>query len=1085
MVEARDGGMGRDPSTGPAHVVRSGGVRSLRLELTSLRARLEAVAPHAHLVSEQLVRRLVRRVRGVTGVRSFVPHTHALAVKVEALGEAVEARELAELGELRARDGWVLLVTVPDGNDPRETWRRLFHARVDEELGRAVERGELGPAKVRALIDRIGQVPMDEARLVLREEGLVTAGADPTEELIELVALHEELRCFAPHLLAHTFPALVGLAAPFRELVDGDALLAETRLEGAAAMAGTREAPGAGHEPEPRGLGDAHHVWASRLRALGVELDEAWSALLSSLSHHATAGMASLEARLIHDLRRACDDGAGQLTSLDLGRALRSFLREPVRRREAVRQKVAVARHLARALRRLPATRLSEAERRRGLVLLEPLVRRFEDEVRREVGALILDALSKARLIPRDIPEEVAREKLAAELCDRLLDKGFIAFPDLRDQIARNRLKLDDLRVRDLVRDPLLKLDRALAERLGAAYRPAELYRRFFHRVSSYAFANPVGRLGVRYLALPFGGAFILVKGFDLVILSLVAMVLGLEPVPPPAGAPPGTPHEHALQVFSLPLMLAVGAVLFLLLHFEAARKAAHRALSELGRGLRFVFVTLPRRFRALPWVDRLVNTRAFAIFYDHLWRPLLYAVIPTLVAVLVAGDSRLWLWVGLPLTAAWSVFFATRVGRRFTEAARDWAVTAWRDLRHDIVPGLIAAVLAFFAAVVERLEVVLYAVDQRLRYHRGGVPLGVGLRAVLGLLWSVLAYLVRLVINLVAEPQLNPIKHFPVVTIAHKVTIPWSIAVHQSLKDAGLSEAAASLIGLGAFQLVVPGIAGFLVWELKENWRLYRATMKPELGPVIVGSHGEPVYRFLRPGFHSGTVPTLFKKLRKAERRGNAALARRHLEALHHVEVAMERFFLREVKALLVRSGQLPEASALTVEHVTLTPSRVALDLGCPPLGERPLRLAFAEQSGFLMAAVVEPGFLAALGDPSAVRRIAFATAMMGLYKLAGVDLVRGHIRAALPDGAAFDVSERGLVVWDEGFSRERVYPLTLDRPTLVPEGGGEPLRTDRIAFSRREVKWDDWRRAWEGPAATRALRDRVMGEQLLLPRC
>lgn len=1079
--------MDRDPSTGPAHVVRSGGVRSLRLDLTSLRARLEAVAPHAHLVSEQLVRRLVRRVRGVTGVRSFVPHTHALAVKVEALGEAVEARELAELGELRARDGWVLLVTVPDGNDPRETWRRLFHARVDEELGRAVERGELGPTKVRALIDRIGQVPMDEARQVLREEGLITAGADPTEELIALVALHEELRCFAPHLLAHTFPSLVGLATPFRDLVDGDALLAETRLEGAGppTLAGAREALGAGHDTESRGLGDAHHVWASRLRALGVELDEAWSALLSSLSHHATAGMASLEARLIHDLRRACDDGTGELTSLDLGRALRSFLREPVRRREAVRQKVAVARHLARALRRLPATRLSEVERRRGLVLLEPLVRRFEDEVRREVGALILDALSKARLIPRDIPEEVAREKLADELCDRLLDKGFIAFPDLRDQIARNRLKLDDLRVRDLVRDPLLKLDRALAERLGAAYRPAELYRRFFHRVSSYAFANPVGRLGVRYLALPFGGAFILVKGFDLVILSLVAMLLGLEPVPPPAGAPPGTPHEHALQVFSLPLMLAVGAVLFLLLHFEAARKAAHRALSELGRGLRFVFVTLPRRFRALPWVDRLVNTRAFALFYDHLWRPLLYAVIPTLIAVLVAGDSRLWLWVGLPLMAAWSVFFATRVGRRFTEAARDWAVTAWRDLRHDIVPGLIAAVLAFFAAVVERLEVVLYAVDQRLRYHRGGLPLGVGLRAVLGLLWSVLAYLVRLVINLVAEPQLNPIKHFPVVTIAHKVTIPWSIAVHQSLKDAGLSEAAASLIGLGAFQLVVPGIAGFLVWELKENWRLYRATMKPELGPVIVGSHGEPVYRFLRPGFHSGTVPTLFKKLRKAERRGNAALARRHLEALHHVEVAMERFFQREVKALLVRSGQLAEASALTVEHVTLTPSRVALDLGCPPLGDRPLRLAFAEQSGFLMAAVVEPGFLGALGDPSAVKRIAFATAMMGLYKLAGVDLVRGHIRAALPDGAAFDVSERGLVVWDEGFSRERVYPLTLDRPTLVPEGGGEPLRTDRIAFSRRVVKWDDWRRAWEGPAATRALRDRVMGEQLLLPRC
>ncbi|HRE88559.1 MAG TPA: hypothetical protein PK095_05400, partial [Myxococcota bacterium] len=111
-------------------------------------------------------------------------------------------------------------------------------------------------------------------------------------------------------------------------------------------------------------------------------------------------------------------------------------------------------------------------------------------------------------------------------------------------------------------------------------------------------------------------------------------------------------------------------------------------------------------------------------------------------------------------------------------------------------------------------------------------------------------------------------------------------------------------------------------------------------------------------------------------------------------------------------------------------------------------------------------------------------ATAMMALYKLAGVDLVRGHIRSALPPGAAFDISERGLVVWEDGFARERVYPLTFDRPALVPEDGGPPIPTTRVAFKQRVVRWDDWRRAWEGPAATRAMRDRVMGEQLLLPR-
>ena len=64
---------------------------------------------------------------------------------------------------------------------------------------------------------------------------------------------------------------------------------------------------------------------------------------------------------------------------------------------------------------------------------------------------------------------------------------------------------------------------------------------------------------------------------------------------------------------------------------------------------------------------------------------------------------------------------------------------------------------------------------------------------------------------------------------------------------------------------LVLPGLAGFLVWELKENWKLYRASRAKELGPRAIGHHGETVGRLLRPGFHSGTIPKLFTKLRRA----------------------------------------------------------------------------------------------------------------------------------------------------------------------------------------------------------------------------
>ena len=37
----------------------------------------------------------------------------------------------------------------------------------------------------------------------------------------------------------------------------------------------------------------------------------------------------------------------------------------------------------------------------------------------------------------------------------------------------------------------------------------------------------------------------------------------------------------------------------------------------------------------------------------------------------------------------------------------------------------------------------------------------------------------------------------------------------------------------------VTPGVFGFLVWELKENWRLYDSNRSLEFRPTIIGGHG------------------------------------------------------------------------------------------------------------------------------------------------------------------------------------------------------------------------------------------------------
>ena len=44
----------------------------------------------------------------------------------------------------------------------------------------------------------------------------------------------------------------------------------------------------------------------------------------------------------------------------------------------------------------------------------------------------------------------------------------------------------------------------------------------------------------------------------------------------------------------------------------------------------------------------------------------------------------------------------------------------------------------------------------------------------------------------------------------------------------------------------LLPDAFAFLAWELKENWRLYRANRPSSLRPVALGSHGETVRQLL-----------------------------------------------------------------------------------------------------------------------------------------------------------------------------------------------------------------------------------------------
>jgi len=107
-------------------------------------------------------------------------------------------------------------------------------------------------------------------------------------------------------------------------------------------------------------------------------------------------------------------------------------------------------------------------------------------------------------------------------------------------------------------------------------------------------------------------------------------------------------------------------------------------------------------------------------------------------------------------------------------------------------------------------------------------------------------------------------------VTVAAKLILPVLPQLTKALMNPltpVLGKAlAGSVAGLGVFFL--PGLAGFLVWEFKKTGALYKANRAKTLRPVMIGHHGETMPRLLRPGFHSGTLPKLFAKLRKTRRR-------------------------------------------------------------------------------------------------------------------------------------------------------------------------------------------------------------------------
>lgn len=1018
----------------------------------------------------------------------------------------------------------------------RVFWEVLFQAAIMQKIDRKLETGSLTPATCETRLNQFGPAARREIRYVLEAEHLIAEDADDSASYRAFAAVYLCTATFKSHRLENLFPSLPHGDAVKRMLaadVDAAELLEHSRPAGAAAPLREPEPDehweaaetiqSVSHPPTEKASGlqrralDAElngnnvraailhaHIAATSSRkqkeladtgartSLGKLVDslgemfswdhdtrQEWRQALAPLLDAAWSGVWPRAARCLYELQKIPADLSREVYAVDLAEAIRTFGRRPIKRPLPRAKPVLILMGLRRAHNQLIRASLGTAAQLRLDRLFHHQLHELEHKTRHDLTPVIAEALTRAGLSARTTVEEVARDKLVAELIDRVCSRGYLRMGDLRDAIARNRLKMPDLSGPSefFGGDPLLKADINLAYALDGIYRKGEFYLRWLQRASSLFFANPIGRAIFLFLLLPCAGAFMAVVaaqemthiGEKIYTFAVTAVMGKPAPPPPPVAEQPPTPvpafeppdgkattdevevdeetgdyiwqdAPHPANIvrdvflpsqttlskegthghFHVPWEWVGGLaiLLFFIIHVPPFRRGVVVVIGYLWRAVRGLLWDVP----TIVWRSQVVRgirlSRPVRWVMRYFWSPLLITGIIVGIMFFLGTNPRLmvrWGWtIWAGLTLAYNTPWGWVLQDHVAEAVSDW----WRVVRVNLIPGIIGTFVDWFRRLGNWLERRLYAVDERLRFRGGDTQGSLVAKALLGLLWFPIAYVFRFGFNLLFEPQINPVKHFPVVTVSHKLLLPLVPSfgeVLMRLTGWGVAKA-----NLWAFSLIacVPGIFGFIAWELLASWRLYAANRPDKLKPVTLGSHGESMSGLLRPGFHSGTIPKLFKKLRSADR----SRASRLRHDLDHAGEAVHRFVDREFVHLLSRSPDWGGVR-LDVGVVRFGCRRVSVELLAPTLGTDAFELGFENIGGTIEASVEHLGWVDKLSEP---QRKAFIAALRGVLDMGATERVNGGARTeeSPPQPDFADLARR--VSWIEWGQRWNIETKT-----------------------------------------------------------
>lgn len=526
------------------------------------------------------------------------------------------------------------------------------------------------------------------------------------------------------------------------------------------------------------------------------------------------------------------------------------------------------------------------------------------------------------------------------------------------------------------------------------------------------------------------------------------------------------------------------GVFLWMLMHRPKFRRSVAKFFARIWTKLLWAVYELPRSLIDSPWVRRILESRTFAILKAYVARPALVTlvVMGVIQALLFDWDAKAQDWLSWRI---WfegflllNLFLNSPAGRSVEERVLDICVRAWHELRFRIFSVIYHLVMDLFHDIMQWIEQSLYTVDEWMRFRSGDRRRFVLVKILLGSVWAIFSYVLRFVITLLVEPQINPIKHFPVVTVSHKILLPYGPQLHAIIRDSfGMTEASSVAIA-GTIVMLAPGVIGFLVWELKENWQLYVANRPKALSPVRVGSHGETIVALLRPGFRSGTLAKIYNKLRTALRiESDPGHGYRSTRELHHIDavtLGVRRFVERDFCAL-IEETKLMGSARVSVGRLMPATNRFDVELTNSEHPESPAIIRWEDLEGWFLARLVQPGWLDLV---SLEIREQLDLALAGLYKQAGVDMIREQVGSALSSDqhAHPDLAwSRETLTVQEGDQPAVSYALQRDGlaprdQKLEPKGnetdGWPTVTRAQLIFGESPVVWSDWVDSWTAAA-------------------